>query len=243
MTGHAAIAQYLLSLGARPNAKDMNGRTSLHHAAAAGHQDICEALIAAGASVGVEDDIGSTPIDLAVRLGAAATDFVQNHMADLAHNIVKRPSLIASPASSSGQTFAPRQVRKALAGHWAGHYEYLHWDAGTQDPWAVDFPATKKGNTALAGQNRTEFTTDLEFSTSGHDAAGLFACHGFVDSVGVVWFVKLYGGSGWLYKGRLSPDMKTIRGTWGGNKKLWYGTFSITKTLLDDDVQHLEITN
>ncbi|KXX83299.1 Ankyrin repeat and KH domain-containing protein 1 [Madurella mycetomatis] len=49
--------------------------------------------------------------------------------------------------------------------------------------------------------------------------------HGFVDLIGIVWFVKLYERHGWLYRGQPDAEKKTLRGTWGNNRKLWLGTF------------------
>jgi hypothetical protein len=41
--------------------------------------------------------------------------------------------------------------------------------------------------------------------------------------------LKLYCKLGWLYRGQLDSDLQTLRGTWGSNRKLWFGTFNLTK--------------
>ncbi|KAJ4416169.1 hypothetical protein N0V82_006929 [Gnomoniopsis sp. IMI 355080] len=231
-SGNLGVVENLLSLGVRPNSKDVNGRTALHYAALTGHETnyhICELLIKYGASISIEDDVGSTPLDLAAFQGSRAVLFVQRYMVHFVNHIIRRPSLLMTPVSD-GQTTrctSPSQVRKALSGQWKGHYEYLEWESGRQDPWTVRFSEIE----AAGGQNEANdletglVTRELDFSSSGDDTTGSFELHGFVDPKGIIWFVKLYEDRGWLYKGSMSADMNTIKGTWGGNRKLWYGTF------------------
>ncbi|KAI0532789.1 ankyrin repeat and SOCS box protein 7 [Xylaria digitata] len=89
-----------------------------------------------------------------------------------------------------GEMMRPSQIREAIVGEWSGHWEYLT-------------------NTTLEFFNRDE-----------EDEAGTFHFYGFVDSIGVIWFVKLYRSLGWLYRGKLNVTDGTIRGTWGSNRSL-----------------------
>lgn len=222
-------------MGVSPNTKDMNGRTALHHAAMSdseNHDQICDSLIKAGASLAVEDDIGSTPLDLAIRKGSHGVLFVQKNMSELAKQIIRRPSLLMSPVPDGQANIctSPSQVRNALSGHWEGQYSYLHWLSGRTDPWAADFPGLDAHQESSNASSVGSFLNELRYSSSGEDSVGQFAFHGFVDPVGVVWFAKLYDRHGWLYKGKLSADRKTMKGVWGGNKKLWYGTFMLVRS-------------
>ncbi|KAK8099700.1 uncharacterized protein PG998_012941 [Apiospora kogelbergensis] len=222
--GYDAVVRYLASLGATAsaalmNSKDTNGRTALHHAAAGKHWATCDFLTAQGARVSVEDNIGSTPIDLAVRHGSVAMPFITAHMEDMFDRLTRRPSILeATHGMDSGPS--PSAVRRALTGHWTGHYEYLEWRSSTREETTL-----KVSGTSGAGKD------GFQFSGSNSDLYGPFMFQGFVDPKGFVWWVKLYQNesAGWLYKGRLSPDLATLKGTWGGNRKLWYGTFVMTK--------------
>jgi ankyrin repeat protein len=64
-TGQVGTVQKLLDPKVSPKAKDENGRTPLHLAAANGHQVIAEALLRAGAEINALDQQGKTPLDLA----------------------------------------------------------------------------------------------------------------------------------------------------------------------------------
>jgi hypothetical protein len=64
-------------------------------------------------------------------------------------------------------------------------------------------------------------------SEHGQDEVGRFQYHGFVDQDGAIWFVKPYKNHGWLYCGRLDVEERVMRGTWGSNRKLWFGSFEL----------------
>lgn len=232
--GHTSIVEPLLGKGAQPDARDMNGRTALHYAAHQGHEEVCNILLRHGASIGIEDGNGSTPIDLAVHRGRQSAAFIQCHMAELVKQIRRRPSLLSNSLVNdpAGKIASPLSVRRALSGHWDGEYEYLHWDVSRKDPWTIDLPeiagTAETHDDAISKGSSEEY---LAFSSSGADIPGDFALHGFVDPAGCVWFVKLYESLGWLYKGRLSDDMKQMKGTWGANRKLWHGTFQLAISL------------
>ena len=59
---HKEIAELLIAEGADVNAKNVDGWTPLH-SAAAGRKEIAELLIANGADVNAKDDKGRTPLD------------------------------------------------------------------------------------------------------------------------------------------------------------------------------------
>ena len=225
--GHIDIVKLLLSTrGAHINVRDINSRTALHHATRNLHFDLAELLIDNGANLSPLDIIGSTPIDLAITHGQRAKSFIQNNMDHLTLNINHRPSLLASPISNK---IIATDVRKSLSGTWTGYYEHLAWEKGKRDAWSIHFPAGP-----LAGAEPSTFSSD------GKDAIGAFQIHGFVDPIGVVWFVKLYEEVGWLYRGQLGEGVSggsverergdlVLKGTWGSNRKLWFGTFLLRK--------------
>ena len=62
-TGHCIAAHLLLKHGASLHAQDVEGNTALHHAAHAGHDEIVEALLLAGAPL-IKNNQGKTPRDL-----------------------------------------------------------------------------------------------------------------------------------------------------------------------------------
>ena len=68
-----AVAQALLEAGANTEARDLNGWTPLHYAAANAKPAVARALLAAGANPGATDGDGVTPLDLARHGGDAAT--------------------------------------------------------------------------------------------------------------------------------------------------------------------------
>jgi glutamate dehydrogenase len=65
--GSLMTVDFLLKSGVPVGSSDCDGRTALHLAAAAGHVNICERLIAANADVNVVDRWGATPISDAVQ--------------------------------------------------------------------------------------------------------------------------------------------------------------------------------
>jgi ankyrin repeat protein len=220
--GAFSTVQLLVQKGANVNSKDGNGRTSLHHALSHGHMEVADFLVSKGASVMAEDKISSTPIDLAVGRGQRSLDFVKRHMADLSLVINRRPSLLLS-RDRVEPTRRPSQIRKAIAGEWGGHYQYLSWQKGNQEPMSIHIG----GSTDDQAESPT-----LDFYNSDEkDEIGMFHFYGFVDPIGVIWFVKLYRKLGWLYRGKLDAAAGTIRGTWGCNRSLWHGTFELRRTV------------
>ncbi|KAI7919212.1 ankyrin repeat and SOCS box protein 7 [Pyricularia oryzae] len=213
--GHLETVRALLNgrRRARINARDATGRTALHYAANRLHAAVVDLLVDAGADVSLEDDAGSTPIDLAVRHGTRALSIAQKHMDNHGLAIRRRPTVMAGAGGQSAS--AVRDIRRMLSGSWEGQYDYLTWRRGRTDPTSIEIPAKSAEGFAFSGD--------------GSDVVGPFKYHGFVDPLGFVWWVKMYEELGWLYKGRLSGDGTVLKGTWGSNRKLWYGTFVLRK--------------
>lgn len=215
--GHLHVAELLLRKGAQVNAKDINGRTALHYAMSHLHEDIVELLVEKGASISIEDNIGSTSIDLAIFHGQKASKIIQNYMDNLTLNISRRPSLLAVTPNPNSNLSVVR-ARTAVSGSWAGHYQYLAWLENTQEPFSIDIPS-----------EAPEGSRPCTFRSEKADEVGKFQIHGFVDPIGTIWFVKLYERHGWLYKGQVDIEQKTLKGTWGTNRRLWFGTFILTR--------------
>ncbi|KAI0200247.1 ankyrin repeat and SOCS box protein 7 [Astrocystis sublimbata] len=228
--GWLSIAKLLIARGARAGHQDGNGRTSLHHAVAHGHLELADFLVGQGASFVAEDAIGSTPIDLTIRKGQDSLDFIRQHMADLSMGINRRPSLLLT--KQNGQvTMRPSEIRQAIAGEWKGHYEYLSWQKGVQEPMSIHIGTSSSSNDDESAKiQAAESTTSASlefFNRDEEDEVGTFHFYGFVDPVGIIWWVKLYRTLGWLYRGKLDAATGTIRGTWGSNRSLWHGTFEL----------------
>ncbi|KAI1739257.1 ankyrin repeat and SOCS box protein 7 [Xylaria scruposa] len=233
--GAFPTVQLLVQKGANVNSKDGNGRTSLHHALSHGHMEVADFLVSSGANLLAEDKIGSNPIDLAVKGGQRSLDFVKRHMADLSLGINRRPSLLLS-RDKDKPTMRPSQIRNVIIGEWDGHYQYLSWQKGNQEPMSIhiggDAVDKEEGGNEGAVAGIEVESSDLEFYNSDEeDKIGMFHFYGFVDPIGVIWFVKLYRTLGWLYRGKLDAAAGTIRGTWGCNRSLWHGTFELKKTI------------
>ncbi|KAM0259059.1 hypothetical protein ACHAQJ_003560 [Trichoderma viride] len=214
--GHLSIVKLLLRKGARVNRRDDTGRTALHYAAKYLREDVAGFLVESGANLSLEDIIGSTPIDLAVSHGMEASSFIQKHMDDFTLTISRRPSLLAVTPNQSTDLIIMRS-RAAISGSWSGYYDYMVWSSGRQDPFDLNIPAEPP-----------QGSRPSTFSNEGEDTIGKFQFHGFVDPAGVIWFVKLYEAMGWLYRGQVDSKERVLKGTWGRNRKLWFGTFRLT---------------
>jgi len=64
-----AVAELLITKGADVNAKNKDGITPLHLAAAFGEKDVAEKLLARKAEVNARDNDGGTPLHYAVAQG------------------------------------------------------------------------------------------------------------------------------------------------------------------------------
>ncbi|CAF3623619.1 unnamed protein product [Fusarium graminearum] len=213
--GHLSIVQRLIQSGAKVGSRDINKRSALHHATFHCHFDVAECLLEQGASISMEDIVGSSPIDLAIQNGLKAFDFIQSHMSDLTLTISRRPSLLTGPLTQS-RSLSSMEVRRVISGLWDGFYEYLSWCEGVREPFSIEI----SDPSGLDSQNKA-------FSNQGYDEGGMFKFYGFVDPIGIIWFVKLYERLGWLYRGELNVEKRVIKGKWGSNRKLWHGTFRL----------------
>ncbi|KAK3357803.1 ankyrin repeat and SOCS box protein 7 [Lasiosphaeria hispida] len=216
--GHVRIVDLILRHGAKVGLQDINGRTALHHAARHLHNEVADLLVEHGASTEVEDMNGSTPIDLAVVHGRDAAGLIQKHMDNFTLTINRRPSLMTAVTPNHATNLTVMGARKAISGRWEGHYECLAWEAGRRDAFSLEIPSE-----ASRGSRPSTF------SMVGEDVVGPFEFHGFVDPIGTVWFVKLYQHHGWLYRGQVDAEKGVLKGTWGSNRKLWFGTFELRR--------------
>jgi ankyrin repeat protein len=66
-SGQKGVIEYLLAVGADPNALDKSGVSPLHRAVRTRSSDAVRALLAGGARVGLRNKSGSTPLHLAVQ--------------------------------------------------------------------------------------------------------------------------------------------------------------------------------
>lgn len=64
ISGHSAIAKYLLENGTSTESQDSTGSTPLHEAIRYGHIDIAKMILDAGANINAKDNLGKTPIML-----------------------------------------------------------------------------------------------------------------------------------------------------------------------------------
>ncbi|TGO61134.1 hypothetical protein BELL_1172g00010 [Botrytis elliptica] len=211
--GFLDILKMFIQKGAFVNSRELTRRTALHAAAFHNYEEITEALVVNGASWFLEDSIGSTPIDLAVRHGQKALNLVQRYISDYSFVIRKRPSLLEDTSRNESAATA-QKIRKALSGRWEGSYEYLSWFKGRIDEFAIEI-----------SEPELVLASSTTFEEENYDIAGAFKIMGFVDEKGIVWFVKLYERHGWLYRGQLDESLKTFKGTWSKNRNLWQGTF------------------
>lgn len=225
--GFTSIAELLIKHGAAVLWKDLNKRTPLHHALAHYHTKVATLLIEQGASLTVEDSIGSTPFDLAVQGGQICLDFIKTHMVVLGHGLNRRPSLLEHVhQKNKGVSAPPSRIREILIGQWTGQYEYLSWRENNQESF---------GFNVVAEACLDSFDTAHGFITEeGKDEWGKFNIFGLVDTISIIWFVKLYAKRGWLYRGQIQGDSGKLKGTWGSNRRLWHGIFHLSKTPLDN---------
>uniref|UniRef100_A0A8D2L702 Uncharacterized protein n=1 Tax=Varanus komodoensis TaxID=61221 RepID=A0A8D2L702_VARKO len=82
--GHTEIIDYLISKGAKLEAKDKAGRTPLHRAAGKGHDKAVKMLLQAGASMYSLDQEGKSPLHMAS----------QNHHMHVLQSILKEERLL-----------------------------------------------------------------------------------------------------------------------------------------------------
>ena len=118
----ASCVGYLVSLGADVGAKDAQGRTALHVAAALSNATCASELLRLGAPTGVQDAIGDTPLHAACAAphSAARADCVRNLLlstaaahADAPNQYGRTPRAIGAATPDLGALFALVRDRAA----------------------------------------------------------------------------------------------------------------------------------
>ncbi|GKT55071.1 ankyrin repeat protein [Colletotrichum tofieldiae] len=215
--GHLEIVKALLSHGVEIDLTDINGRTALHSAVTGEHFVVADLLAEHGASISMEDITGSTPFDLAIAHGSKATEFIKKHLDSFVALTINRHASLTetSPGEAPSQTTV--DVRKAISGSWFGFYRYLDWRLMEEGNWSIRIPKAP-----------SQGPQPSTFLYEGRDEDE-FCLHGFVDLAGTIWFIKLYGDEGWLFKGELDSRLQAMKGEWGRNRKLWFGSFDMVK--------------
>lgn len=118
--GDAAGVLLLLKLKARVDVRNLEGRAALHVAAFAGHRDIVEALLAAGADASTLDHFGRSPVHEAARGGHV--DVLELLLAQLPRGGVVEAALqdedgrdVLALACCAGSGISPALIERLLA--------------------------------------------------------------------------------------------------------------------------------
>jgi len=114
-TAQAETIQYLLSVGADPNALDGSGVAPLHRAVRTRSLPAVRALLDGGANSRAPNKAGSTPLHLAVLTtgrGGSGSEHARQQQTDIIKLLLERG---ASPADKDGRG---KQVRQAATSEW-----------------------------------------------------------------------------------------------------------------------------
>jgi ankyrin repeat protein len=114
-TAQAQTIEYLLSVGANPNAIDMNGVAPLHRAVRTRSLPAVLALLDGGANPRGRNKAGSTPLHLAVQTtgrGGSGSEHAREQQAGIIRLLLERG---ASPSDKDGRG---KQVLQAAASEW-----------------------------------------------------------------------------------------------------------------------------
>ncbi|KAL9622121.1 MAG: hypothetical protein Q9160_003464 [Pyrenula sp. 1 TL-2023] len=215
--GYTDLVILLLINEANGNRKDSSGRTALHHAMQHWHPEVAFLLIKRGADPCLEDDNGSTPVDIAIHRGLMGLPFIQRHLMKFVDVIRSRASQLKR-LQLQDKTLDQTHIRKAISGQWEGYYRTL--GSRVNNPFAILIPDDAR--------NRYS-DPDLFFNADNEDQGGKFQYYGFVDIAGAIWLIKLYPDHGWLYHGQFHEPSETVFGTWGINRKHCAGTFELRR--------------
>lgn len=106
--GALEIVRSLVENGAAVQAKDSDGKTALHHAAAGANVEVAKILIAHGADVSAADNQGTTPVNVGSLLNdeTSVTELLLNHGAEINNKNGSSPGLLY--AAAAGHTRALR---------------------------------------------------------------------------------------------------------------------------------------
>jgi ankyrin repeat protein len=114
-TAQAETIEYLLSVGADPNALDSSGVAPLHRAVRTRSLPAVQALLDGGAKPRAPNKAGSTPLHLAVQTtgrGGSGSPHARQQQAGIIRLLLERG---ASPTDKDGQG---KQVRQAATSEW-----------------------------------------------------------------------------------------------------------------------------
>ena len=114
-TAQAETIEYLLSVGADPNAVDNSGVAPLHRAVRTRSLPAVQALLDGGASPTAPNKAGSTPLHIAVQTtgrGGSGSEHARRQQAAIIRLLLERG---ASPADPDGRG---KQVREAATSEW-----------------------------------------------------------------------------------------------------------------------------
>jgi ankyrin repeat protein len=114
-TAQAETIEYLLSVGADPNALDSSGVAPLHRAVRTRSLTAVQALLDGGAKPRAPNKAGSTPLHLAVQTtgrGGSGSPHARQQQAGIIRLLLERG---ASPTDKDGQG---KQVRQAATSEW-----------------------------------------------------------------------------------------------------------------------------
>ncbi|KAI9368840.1 hypothetical protein BJX61DRAFT_546147 [Aspergillus egyptiacus] len=119
-TGHAEVIEYLVSVGANPNAVNSRGDTALHLAIEQNLGTVVELLLSLKADVQAENHQGLTPVGMAVRdKGVLSTlrmnsGGVSNFITQSGGEGTAPPGIQASSSSSSPRSYVPTKCEDQL---------------------------------------------------------------------------------------------------------------------------------
>jgi ankyrin repeat protein len=114
-TAQAQTIEYLLSVGADPNALDNSGVAPLHRAVRTRSLPAVRALLDGGANLTAPNNAGSTPLHLAVQTtgrGGSGSEHARQQQAAIIRLLLERG---ASPTDQDGRG---KQVRQAATSEW-----------------------------------------------------------------------------------------------------------------------------
>src|SRR6185503_4399776 len=112
-TAQAETIEYLLSVGADPNALDKSGVTPLHRAVRTRTLPAVRSLLDGGANPRALNKAGSTPLHLAVQTtgrGGSGSEHARQQQAGIIRLLLERG---ASPADKDGRGKQVRQAAKS----------------------------------------------------------------------------------------------------------------------------------
>lgn len=151
--GSSVTVDLLLRAGVSTAAADVEGRTALHLAAAAGHVAICEKLIAANADVNAVDRWGATPI-------SDATRFEHFELSQLLRSASAKTADLEAYKHSEQITSAIHQTLVLLSSrdHWDYATAWISTGSGSSSP-APGSSSSSNGTNGAAATSASSSTS------------------------------------------------------------------------------------